>query len=367
MNKDKVIVYVVIIAVVLFSLTFMFYLLVKPVLIKTPSPEPIWVKMNGYVFFNPDSGKPTTGNKPPFVQVYYPYQNPNFLCNGRSISLANITWLNETHGTYTIYFYVPIPMGVFVTTECYGCLYKSVSINQDTQTIELNIPWDERTCYSETSYGNNPAAIYEKTDIFLTGIDEELSGKDFNATDRQSVRDLIQFGKGSITESKRNSNNLNESLLDALYAEWYAWDAKYLMSYFDLKYCVDKTNDILRNYNDPFCYSPDYGVLQNFNDVNNSFAYNNYRRMSPNDIREIEPMKKEINNVYNDYRWLSDAEFKCSESFSIINKTFEFQAGKCEDKKTSLNLFNFMFKFWIMIFLVGIGMIIGKYIYTKKL
>lgn len=299
----------------------------------------------------------TIGNKPQYVYVYYPYYIPRYLCRSSDIQLSAIEWINENNGKYQILFTVPVGLKeVILTTDCTSCENKTVRLDEIPDSVDL--VWGGDNCEESFKVNDEQSKVVEHARNFLNEIETNLVKQPFNSSEIQSIKNDVERGREEISESDRDVNS-NESLLHAYYAEWFAWRAQYKMRLFELKYCVEEINSLIRLYENESCFVPDYNAYKNYVSANNTYVSLKDGRLlddDPFDINETEEMKKEINSVPRQVEWVSDSLRECENSHRIINGTFEYQKPYCEARQI---VFKVNFIIWAIVF-VYIGIWIEK-------
>lgn len=344
----KIALIAIFILIILFIGICFLYSSIKPSLLKSEYLQPIWVTVYGNITSLKGSDRSS------YVEIYSPYQFSEYLYRAEQLAITKINWINDTNnGYYSVSFELPIPMEVYITSDSLGCNHKLVSFtNVNIKEVDLI---DENKCSDSIAISDNKDDIIRYSDILLSSLKSEISNKKYNDTENQEISGYIYNGYQSITDSKV-SRDINESLLYAYESEWFVWKTKYTVEVFDLKYCVLKIKNLLDTYNNSLCYVPDYSSNKSFSNANSTYfsiVSGHSRNYPPQSIEEI---KKEINEFYNDRQSLSEIFWDCQESYSMINKTFEFQKTYCDEKKDILSIFKIS---WLILaamlsFLVGI-------------
>ena len=198
------------------------------------------------------------GSRPQYVRVYYPYYMSKHLCRGRVIELSNIIWNDEKKGLFEISFSVPLGLSnVLLTTDCTSCYSESILLDEIPESVDLI--WDGNNCNEAFLISDDSIEALRHARNFLNGIEERLVKKQFSSQEKENIKNDVEDGRGAISESEL-IDDYNESLLQAYYAEWFAWRAQYKLYLYDLKHCVKNVNDILVHHSDDACYVPDYNA-----------------------------------------------------------------------------------------------------------
>lgn len=300
------------------------------------------------------------GNPPQYVYVYYPYFNPDSLCTGRAriLEIAKIKWYNNNSGKYSVYFNVPVGLKeVILTTDCSLCEYEIVNLEKDPR--EVNLKWGGQKCEETFKIPELRNEIITHARNFLNAIETNIVDKPFNSSEMQSIKSDIKNGRDAIFESDlRIKENINESLLQAYYAEWFAWGARYKIYLFELRYDIEKTNALLDSHKDS-CYVPDHDAFEEYSSANRSYISLRGDIVlgdRPYNIKDIEKMKGEIRFLHNRVQFISDIKNDAENSLKIINGTFEFQKPYCAARTKAMYLFNFI----LLVVALGIGILIGQ-------
>ena len=321
--------------------------------------------MRGLINFStkPISGKiepseKIVGDKPQYVYVYYPYYIPKYLCRSSDIQLSAIKWIDENKGEYQILITVPVGLNeVLITTDCSSCDNKIVLLKEIPESV--NLIWGSQKCEDNFQLSEQQQQAVEHARNFLNRIETNIVGEPFNSSESQSIKDDVKRGRDEIFESDSIRNNVNDSVLHAYYAEWFAWKAEYKLRLFELKYCVQKVYTLVQTYKNDECFVPDYNSYNDYESANSTyFSLNNGRLLDeyPFDKKEVDEMKKEISDVRNQIDWVSESLRKCEDSQRIMNGTFEFQKPYCERRGIG---FKVTYITWIIVF-VYIGILIEK-------
>lgn len=357
----KFVLSIVVISALALVLTYFSYTKIRPLIIETNYPEPIWATIHGTISVPEDEIDKEF--KPSSVFIKLPTYNPRFICRGHTVDLANITWINKTSGLYSLTFNLPIPMDVYVTTDCTGCNNELVSINHgDNKRIDLR--WDSRKCMESIEFNDNPLDITQSADRFLDGISVALDNRDFSSDEREMAKDSIQRGREFIASSKRETN-FTTSLLYAYYSQWYAWNAQLRIDAFDLKHCASDIQEILNNRNNSLCYVPDYDSYQDFKNANSTDITRYFYEHAEN-FEDLESINVAINVLYNDRSNVNQKVADCNQAKLAMERTFEFQEQFCKIKESGVMFFKYFPLILWSIILVGIGILIGKWLYENK-
>jgi len=305
------------------------------------------------------------GGKPPYVSIYYPYYMPEYLCRSQDIQVSAINWSDENNGKYQILVSVPVGLDeVIITTDCSSCEYKKVNLNESSQSVDLI--WGSAKCGDEFQISEQPIKVVEYTRNLLNEIERNIVNKSFNSSEIQSIKGDVEKGRDKISESDRITDDINGSLLNAYYAEGFAWRARYKLRVFELKYCVSKGGSLLKSYEDNPCFIPDYNAYTNYKSSNNTYFSLSDRRLLSNYLfskKEIGDMKKEIEDIHRQYGWVSKSLEKCKDSSRIINGTFEYQKPFCKARQIEIGI-NWIS--WAIVFIyLGILIEMGKRIWKK--
>ena len=280
------------------------------------------------------------GNQPQYVYVYYPYYNPNYLCRSNTIKLAKIKWKDNLSGEYTVYFEVPIGLKeVILTTDCTSCDYKVVNLKDESILVDLT--WGSQKYEDSFQLSEQREEILYHARNFLNDMETYILDKPFNSSEIQSIKIDIKNGREAISDSDRIKDNNNESLLQAYYAEWFAWRAQYKIRLFELKYCVNESNSILKSYEHDKCYMPDNNAYKEYSSANSTYYSLRDSSILTDyiyDIKDIERIKIEIRYVHGEVDRVIDAKNDCENSLRINNETFEFQKPYCEARQVALTV-----------------------------
>ncbi|MCK4730173.1 MAG: hypothetical protein KAT28_02540 [Candidatus Aenigmarchaeota archaeon] len=298
------------------------------------------------------------GVNPKYVYIYYPSNMPESLCRSSKIQLSAIEWLDENKGKYQILFTVPVGLDeIIITTDCSSCEYKKVRLDNIPESIDLM--YGNAECKDDFQVSDQQPKVVEHARNFLNRIQTNIVDKPFNYSEDQSIKKDIERGLDEISESDSMRDNINESLLHAYYAEWFAYRAQYKLRFFELKYCVENINILFESHEEYKCFVPDYNTYNDYSSVN--ITYFSLRKSSllddsSFDKLESQKMKDEIWYLHRQVERISDSVNKCKNSQDIINGTFEFQKPYCIARKTAIYLFNFVG----LIIIFGIGILIGQ-------
>ncbi|MEA3434851.1 MAG: hypothetical protein U9R43_00180 [Thermodesulfobacteriota bacterium] len=305
-----------------------------------------------------DPSEKIVGNKPNYVYIYYPFHIPKYLCRSSDIRLSAIEWGDENKGKYQILFTVPVGLDeVIITTDCSSCEHKKVNLDEIPKSVDL--VWGSAKCEDDFQVSNQQSKAIEHARNFLNGIETNIVDKPFNTSEVQSIKKDVERGRDEISESDRIRSNINESLLHAYYVEWFAWRAQYKLKLFELKYCVNKVNLLVKTHENDKCFVPDHNAYNDYNSANSTyFSLSDSRLLNdyPFDIKELDEMKKEIDYVNRQVKWVSDSLRECEDSYRIINGTFEFQKPYCETRQI---IFKITYIIWAIVF-VYLGILIEK-------
>lgn len=317
-----------------------------------------WVTIHGKVLPSPNITEKDTAQRPRFMYVYYPYFNPEYVCNSKEIQLADITWLNDNEGIYSITFTLSVDMEVILTTDCTGCNPKRVSISRSNNNVEADVFWGTEKCYSEYDIPDSVDEIISRNQNRFDYMDIELTTKNFNASEKQDIKSDIKDGREQIRNSNEIKTDINESIKHALYSEFFFWRAKYKWELFDLKYCIEDIDKLEGQFIDK-CYYHDYSSVLDYNDaksVYQSSLNSNILRYGAYDLQKIE-IKSYIGNINNNWDRLRNINGKCEGSSYKLNKTLEYQKSYCEHRKNMCNLVNLTY----IIIILSIGVLIGNW------
>ena len=305
------------------------------------------------------------GNKPNYVYVYYPYYIPKYLCRSSDIQLSAIEWLDENNGEYQILFTVPVGLGeVIITTDCSSCEHTKVKLDEIPESVDLI--WGSAKCEDDFQISEQQPKAVEHARNFLNGIDTNIVDKPFNSSEVQSIKNDVKRGMDEIFESDGIRDKINESLLHAYYAEWFAWRAQYKLKLFELKYCVNEVGSLVKSHGDDKCFVPDYNAYNDYKSANSTyFSLSDSRLLNdyPFDIKELDEMEKEIDYVHGQVKRVSDSLRECTDSRGIINGTFEFQRPYCEARNITIKI---TYLIWAIVFIyIGILIEKGKRLWKK--
>ncbi len=351
-KKKKIIIPIVIILVLV--LIFAYYLAssIQP----KPSDTGFWVTIKGEISHSNKLKPEDLGSRPQAINVREPFHNPNLLCRSRRKGIAPINWINDNLGTYSIPIWLPAPMDVVLTTDCSGCNHNTISISDDDIEVQSNIQWDKEKCSAEEyNFPNEKEQILKNIRTSLDRIDEEMSKRNFNDTERDIIKDDIKQARRQITSSS-NQNNETESLWLTYYANYFAWRAEWTLNLFDLKYCVEKTARLTRTYDDA-CYEPNYEadlVYQDSSDWYYSTSYGKFDDEEPY-WRDPQDVNWEFDDIYRSSKELDEVFARCENSFEILNDTFEYQKPYCEKRKISI----IALKWAEILILITLGVLVG--------
>lgn len=351
--------WIVSIASVLALLVFALYLYLNPCPVPL-SPEGYWVTIHGRVLPPSDGTLDDTLNKPDYLYVYYPYYNPRYVCRSNVIQLANITWFNETEGTYSVTFRLPVDMDVILTTDCTACNPKNVSITKENNNLGVDVLWGTEKCYETEGISTDPNFLISQNRERANNIEKELTNKKFNDSEKESIRSDIEEARDQIGESEpKIKTDINGSIMHALYSEFFIWKALYKKELFDLKYCIYEVHSLLEQ-NAEEAYYLDYFSILDYNDSKRiyfSSSNSNVLRRDSRESEEIEEIKLDILWVKSNQNWLIDVNRKCKESSYKLKKTLEYQKPYIEYRKNMCNLVNWV----IIIFILFLGILIGNW------
>ncbi len=296
-------------------------------------------------------------NRPKYVRLYFPYYEPQYLCRSEQFGLAEIGWINETHGSYSITLEVPKMLKkVTLTTDCSLCEYNDVFIPNDD--IESDVFWGYPECIEQGySVPEDVEKVINDADLMKEGVEEEMIGKRLNSSEKESIEEDLRDVKGFIRDSK-NSNQLNESLLYAYYSYWSAWRARYKLRLFELKYCIEDIKSLLEAQNN-MCPIPDYESYKEFLSLNNTYqskSMSSILRGNAQNYRNITEIVSKIKYLKRNMGYFSEDTHDCERAFNILNESFEFQKPYCETRANSVLLFNVI----LLIIFLGVGILIGQ-------
>ncbi len=302
------------------------------------------------------------GGQPQSIQIYYPYYAPEYLCRSSSqVQTSKIEWVDNTTGKFEALFTVPVGLSkVIITTDCSSCENQEIDLGNIPNSV--NLIWGKRNCENNIEIlDSGKEKIIEHARNFLNGIEVDIVNKPFNSTEMQSIKEDLKMGKEAVAESER-INTYNESIIQAYYAEWFAWKAQYKKRLFELKYCLGEVNAILDQYKNDNCYAPEYKSSEDYSSANRTYYSSENTRLLndyPYSIKEPERMKEEIRHINID--GISDANNRCTDSL-IINKTFEKQKPYCEARKFTIGI-NLII---LAIVSLYIGILIGNFLKVEK-
>lgn len=244
---------------------------------------------------------------------------------------------------------------VILTTDCSSCEYEIVNLEKEPG--EVNLVWGSQKCEETFKIPEQRNEIITHARNFLNGIDSEKVNKPFNPSEMQSINGDIGHGRDAIFQSDYTTDK-NESLLQAYYAEWFAWRARYKMLLFETGYYINKTNVLLNSYTDS-CYVPDHDAFGDYSSANRSYISLKEDRLlgdHPYDVKDIEKMKGKIRVLHNRVQFISDVRNDVETALRIINGTFEFQKPYCEARDIDIKI---TYLIWAIVF-VYIGILIEK-------
>jgi len=361
---SKIALLVIIIGAITLVSIYFFYVKIRPLIVETNYPEPIWATAYGKITLTKDFIE-SGFTKPSRIFLFIP-SNPKFLCS-RSIvlkNIANINWIDNTTGEYLVSFQLPIPMEIYVTPDCGGCGHEPVSIDSNGVKKEVNIIWNSSRCEeSSISISDNLNEILKEANIRLSGLKSDILSKDRGLTREQ----IDSIEKGNIHDgfeliSEANyPRPLNESLLSAYYSLWYSWKGYVEEDNYRLINCVNMTQKIINSHNNSLCYMLEPSTNQTFM-LHNQYANNwYYRNDNPRHYDTIESIKKNLNTVYNEHSLMIEIAGECEQNLRIINQTFEFQASYCETKENLISFFNYSASILLLAIILSIGFILGRW------
>jgi len=342
---------------ILALLVFGLYIYLNPCPVPLSS-EGFWVTIHGRVLPPSDGTLDDTLDKPDFLYVYYPYHNPRYICRSNAIQLGDITWFNETEGTYSVTFRLSVDMDVILTTECTACNPKRVSITKENNNLEVDALWGTEKCYEAEGISTDPNSLISQNRERANNIETELTNKDFNDSEKESIRSDIKEARDQIGESEpKIKTDINGSIKHALYSEFFNWKALYKRELFDLKYCISEVDNLLEQ-NAEEAYYLDYSSILDYNDSKRiylSSSDSNVLRRDPRESEEIEEIKSDIGWIKRSREWLMEANRKCEESSYKLKKTLEYQKPYLEYRKNMCKLVNWVIVTFILFLVILIG------------
>jgi len=359
--KKEVVVPILVILILLGVLAYTYSLIQ---ICTPPSNQYMDYVISGSINYSAES----TGNKPHYVNVYYPYDNPDYLAKKQRINSnsAEINWIDNVSGEYEVYFEAPIGLKkVILNTDIYSCNYEPVNLTGDL--IRKDLIWGIQKCESG-SVSENITVLSKEVGNYLENNRRMLLGKQkqFNSSEVESIEADIDRGFDRLNRLSKyyKSVDYNESLLEAYYAYWFYLTSRYKIRLFELKYCLEQVDAILESHKNDSCYVPDNKAYDYYHLSNQTYSQSRALNKLPFHIDDTEKMKEEISFVdeYNIDR-VSEANEKCKNSLSIINETFEFQKPYCEKRANAIYLFNFtwlLIDMWFIFVVLGIGILIGQ-------
>lgn len=304
------------------------------------------------------------GDKPQYVNVYYPYYAPKYLCRSSDIQISSINWFNDTTGEYQIQIAVPVGLKeVVITTDCSSCDHKTILLKESLDSV--NLLWGDKKCESDFQLSEQQPQVVESARNLLNIIETNNVDKPFNSSEIQSIKTDLKAGRDEIGESDMVMNNVNDSLLHAYYASWFAGRARYKSLLFELEYCVNEVGTLLREHESDKCFVPDYTAYTDYKSANSSPFLKGSILLgdSPFNTKDLDKIKDETRYVYDYAAHVSDSLQKCENSKTILNGTFEFQKPYCTARKI---VFNAQYIIWAIIFVyVGILVEKGKKIWKR--
>jgi len=316
------------------------------------------------------SSAESTGNKPHYVNVYYPYYNPQYLAQRQRINSnsAKIKWIDDVSGEYEVYFEVPVGLKeVILNTDIYSCNYETVNLTNET--IRRDLIWGVQKCEDEHPISGNKIELLFNVRNYLDRDSMWLDQNQFNSSEKENIRKDIQRGRERVTIADSSQTEYNKSLLEAHYAYWFASNAEYKINLLELKYCLEQVDAILESHKNDNCYIPDKSSYDDYLSSNHTYFSEgemSYRNYHPYEINETEKMKNKISHIQGEIEYVSEANENCKNSLSIINGTFEFQKPYCEKRNILLKTTNLVgYLIWTIVF-IYIGILIGILIEKQK-
>ena len=298
--------------------------------------------------------------QPKFVMIYYPYYSNDLLCsNGVEIDITSINWTSNKEGEYTIFFAVPSSLkNIVVSLECPTCAMKSVNLDEIPDSVDLT--WDGTYCNEIKVASGTASQIATEAQRISAAITSEMN--DINKIQQKIVMPDIDETSYSIIDY--GNPPFEDSLKNAYYANWFAWNARYKLSYFKLGNCLDNINSILISHNNNSCYIPDYETYQQFLSIN--ITHSTYR--DPEDFTQIKSIddftiiQGEINNVAQKWNNFNQEMWRCEEVYRTINNSFVMQDSYCKTNKwVKSSLF-----ISLILTSLAIGILIGVNIWVRK-
>lgn len=280
-----------------------------------------------------------TKSYPTYVTAYYPFGNLDHLASsGNSIDLANINW-DGNIGNFSMTFWLPIEMNLVLTAASTGCNHERVYVSKKENVKQVELAFDERTCYKSVELANTEEQLVDVSESLLVEIFNEYKKPIYTPDESDSMREDEEQG-GKQLEQRTRENDGNKSLMYAYNAYWLAWRGHYKMYLFKLGKCVDKSMPFLTE--NESCINIPYESKKELLDANHSYGSLSNSWVLSEDVTRIKTVQEASTNakiIFDQYRAVEDLWENCENSFKIINESYNNQKPVCDARKNAIRLF----------------------------
>ena len=274
-------------------------------------------------------------NRPTYVTISYSdYINT---CDRPILDSVPIKWSEDnSSGTYTSTFSLPIETTVIAKVDCDSCEYVESKVSPTNNVVIMDIlVWDNIECIkssAETFSNSEEGHTIAWRHLDSASKDLEKTGEKFNSTEREYIRRDI--GKGyELLEEKAYSGSENASLLYSYKANYFAWRALLKYNLVEVRQCISELTSIINESTYDNCSIPPYEAYDFYNDAKNYYLVNkDYDKDEVRELTSIDKVKRKIDSVKQDRQDLKSIKWKCESATRIMKESFTLQEPYCKSK-----------------------------------